>query len=426
MTSSRRQALAVLAGGALGAAAAGARRAVAADEVRLRVTWWGNPDRDRRTNALMEAYQKSHPNVRVLGEALGWGDYWAKLATQVAGGNAPDIIQMDYRYLFEYARRGVLQPLDGLVQLGDFSKPDLAAGKVDGKLYAVSLGASGWALYYNADLLEKLGIAAPAMGWSWDDYEALAQKVVAKTGGNPWGVADMGGEEAALEVWLLEQGKPLYDANGRPGFDQADIERWFTYWNGLRQKNLVPPPDITTAAMNGDLSRDEVVNGAAAVSFAGINQVIGLQTLSKAKLGMVSLPVMAGGRPGVYVKPGSFFTIARTSANAQAAAAFISWAVTDPEAGRILGVERGVPGSAAVRQSLQGKLDRPGQMMLDYMAWLGKDPAALPPPPPTGAGEIETMLKRTYPQIGFGRLEPKAAAEQFYTQARSIIARAAG
>ncbi len=35
-----------------------------------------------------------------------WSDYWTKMATQVAGKNMADVIQMDYRYIAEYARRG--------------------------------------------------------------------------------------------------------------------------------------------------------------------------------------------------------------------------------------------------------------------------------------------------------------------------------
>lgn len=422
MTSTRRGVLALTAASLLAGAAA--FRPAAAGEVRLRFTWWGNPDRDKRTFAAIDAYQAANPDVRIDGLALGWGDYWPKLATQTVGGNAPDIIQMDYRYLYEYARRGVIRPLDGLIGLPDFSPPVIAAGTVDGKLRAVSLGGSGWALYYNIDLFEQLGVPAPEFGWSWADYEATARRIAKAGGGKIAGAADMGGEEAVLEIWLLERGKSLYDKDGRLGFTEADVEEWFRYWETLRAEGVVPPPDVTSAALNGNLTNDEVVDGKAAISFAGINQVVALQALTKARLGMVSLPAMPGGAPGVYVKPSQFLTIASTSEQPEAAAAFIEWMVTDPVAVRILGVERGVPGSAAARELLQPDLDREGRMMVDYMQKLAENPAALPPPPPKGAGENEVALKRIYPQIGFGKLDPATAARQFYDQARTTLARA--
>lgn len=42
-----------------------------AQSTRLRCFWWGNPDRDRRTRALLEAYSKSN-NIQLAAESLGW------------------------------------------------------------------------------------------------------------------------------------------------------------------------------------------------------------------------------------------------------------------------------------------------------------------------------------------------------------------
>src|SRR5512139_3644522 len=77
-------------------------------DTRLRFIWWGNPDRDKRTRDVVSLYQKKNAGVTIDAETYGWNDYWTKLATQAAGGNLPDAIQMDYRYIFEYARRGQL------------------------------------------------------------------------------------------------------------------------------------------------------------------------------------------------------------------------------------------------------------------------------------------------------------------------------
>ena len=53
---------------------------------------------------------------------------------------------MDYRYIVEYANRNAIAPLDefvgGALQLDDFDKDQLDGGKVDGKLYGISLGAN--------------------------------------------------------------------------------------------------------------------------------------------------------------------------------------------------------------------------------------------------------------------------------------------
>src|SRR5436190_7574569 len=84
------------AAGAAAFAAAGIGRAEA-EEKRLRMYWWGGKERAERTFKVNELYTAANPGVKIDGETLGWGDYWARLATQAAGRNAPDIIQMDYR-----------------------------------------------------------------------------------------------------------------------------------------------------------------------------------------------------------------------------------------------------------------------------------------------------------------------------------------
>ena len=42
-------------------------------------------------NNLSDMYEELNPNVTIEREFAGWGPYWEKLATQVAGGNAPDM-----------------------------------------------------------------------------------------------------------------------------------------------------------------------------------------------------------------------------------------------------------------------------------------------------------------------------------------------
>src|SRR6185312_4614413 len=116
-------------------------RGFAADES-LRMIWWGNPDRDKRTNDVLALYTKT-TGAQVLPETYAWNDYWQKLATQAAGKNLPDLIQMDYRFIFEYARRRQLAALDDFMgkqlKLDTFDPNQLASGKVDDKLYGVSM-----------------------------------------------------------------------------------------------------------------------------------------------------------------------------------------------------------------------------------------------------------------------------------------------
>ena len=118
----------------------------------LRLIFWGGQGRADRTYGVTDLYKEAS-DTDVAGEFLAWNDYWAKLATQTAGGNAPDVIQMDYRFIVEYAQRGAIAPLDEYVgsalKLDDFDADQLEGGKVDGKLYGISLGANSVAQLVN-------------------------------------------------------------------------------------------------------------------------------------------------------------------------------------------------------------------------------------------------------------------------------------
>ena len=61
----------------------------------LALAWWGNPTRNKNTEAMIAAYTAANPNVKIEAQPGEFASYWDKLATQTAGGQAPDIIQMD-------------------------------------------------------------------------------------------------------------------------------------------------------------------------------------------------------------------------------------------------------------------------------------------------------------------------------------------
>lgn len=140
-------------------------------DVRLRLQWWGSQPRAERTFEVANMFMEANPDIAVSGETIGWADYWTRLATQVAGRNAPDVMQMDYRYITEYARRGALAPLDdfrdGVMGLEGFGDEALAGGMVDGKLYGISLGANSSAMMINRAAFEAAGLDIPAPGTTW-------------------------------------------------------------------------------------------------------------------------------------------------------------------------------------------------------------------------------------------------------------------
>jgi multiple sugar transport system substrate-binding protein len=105
------------------------------ENVSLRFNFWGAQDRADVTAKAVAAFQTKYPNIKVETSFAEFNAYFTKLATEVGGGAGPDVMQMDFRYLREYADRGVLAELNAngvKVGTGDISSSLLASGKVRG------------------------------------------------------------------------------------------------------------------------------------------------------------------------------------------------------------------------------------------------------------------------------------------------------
>jgi multiple sugar transport system substrate-binding protein len=409
-------------------AAFGAAPALAQSDTRLRMFWWGAKERADRTDKVNALYQQKNPGTTIAGETLGWTDYWPRLATQAAGRNAPDVIQMDYRYIFEYARRGALLPLDQFIpskiNVSDFSKEAIDSGKVDGKVYGLSLGLNSVATMYDKQMIESLGLKVPTWDMTWAQYGDLATEITKgakKTGYS--GIHDAGRYEPALDAWMRQHGKPLYTEDGKLGFGESDIAEWFEFWDKLRKRGGAASPEVQ-ALDNGEIDTSLMTQGKACMVFANSNQLVGFQALSKGKLGMTMYPSGGPGmKPGQYLKPSMLISIYARTPQPEAAAKLVDFYVSNPEAALLLSVERGVPASAAIRKLLEPTLDELGRTTAQYVSFIADKVGALPPPPPQGAGEIQMVLRRVNEQIGFGRLTVAAGAKQFVAEATAALAR---
>jgi multiple sugar transport system substrate-binding protein len=418
-------------GAGLGGAALGIlgdHPALAQSDVRLRMFWWGSRERAERTDKVNKLYQQNNAGLTISGESLGWNDYWPRLATQTAGRNAADVLQMDYRYIFEYARRGALLPLDEYLSktlnLGDFNKSTIDSGKVDGKIYGVSLGLNSTALIYDKDIIQSLGLKAPTSQMTWKDIGDLAVEITKAAKRDRYtGIQDGGREEPALEVWLGQRGKSLYTAEGKLGFDDKDVGEWLAFWDELRKRGGCAAAD-TQALDRGEIDANLLTLGKAAIGFAHSNQLVGFQALNKSKLGLSTFPDGGpGAKPGQYLKPSMLWSVSAQSKQKEAAVKLLNFFVADTEAGKLLGVERGVPPSDAVRKAVIPTLDELSQAMADYITLISDKVGPLPPPPPNGAGEVATLLRRVNEQVGFGRLSPAEGAKQFIAESNAILAR---
>jgi multiple sugar transport system substrate-binding protein len=387
------------------------------------MAWWGSTERHRRTREALTAFGKHHPDIKVNTEFSGWDGYWEKLATQTAGGNPPDVIQMDYSYIVEYARRGALRPLDAFVpkvlDLAGFSADVLAGGKIDNKLYGVNAGINSVALVVNTTLLKQLGLDLPDQSMTWVDFAALTKQIGKRSAAGVFGAEYAAYDGAALECWLRQRGRALFTADGALGFAAADLAEWLGYWEDLRKAKGCPPADVQ-ATDTGDVQNSLVARRKTVMDFANSNQLTAYAAVLKDELALHTYP--AGERPGQYLKPSQLMSVSAKTSHPKEAATLVDALLTDPELTSILGSERGIPPSTSVRAALKPKASAIERQTYEYIDFVSDKTGPLPPPAPLGGSEVTgKVLMFAAQQVAFGKTSIDQSVARFFEDANRAL-----
>ncbi|MCM3731145.1 ABC transporter substrate-binding protein [Fictibacillus halophilus] len=149
-------------------------------------------DHEDELKAMIAAFEKKNPKIKVDYELASFDDYFTKLQTQIAGNNAPDVFELNYENFVSYASKGALLELDPLIEKDTNFNPDsinkkaYEAFQYDGKQYGMVESFSNVVLFYNKDLFDKAGVEYPNDSWTWKEELAAAEKLTDKKNG-VWG-----------------------------------------------------------------------------------------------------------------------------------------------------------------------------------------------------------------------------------------------
>ncbi|PCI86891.1 MAG: sugar ABC transporter [Hyphomicrobiales bacterium] len=414
--------------GAVAAVSTMGTQAFAADST-IRHFWWGNPSRDKRTFGVIEVFNKKHADIEVIGETLSFPDYFAKLTTQVAGGNMPDVIQQGYGVLFEYVDNGALKPLDEFVgkslDISNIDKSALAAGTVNGKLYAVSIGANSHMALYNTRLYDEAGITFDPFGWTYDDVKTIGVEISKTAGDGVYGTDDNTANYQNFSDFVGQKGVVMFNPDtGDYQVTPELVEEYWSMWTAIREAGATPPGKASAGLIKPPMAEWGVVTGQTATSYAWSNQLVGAQGLVQDKLGTAMYPNTPAMTPGSIVQPSQFICLTRDTVDGVAATTYMSAFVNDTDMTAILGLERGIPANPDVRAALAPNLSEAEAASVAFFSGIQGKTATLPPPPPSGSNEIEQTFERIATGILLGQDSIPEAAANFIRQAGFIRRRA--
>lgn len=276
---------------------------------------------------MYEEFKKAYPHITVEIETIGYNDYFTQMQTRVAGGTAPDCYELNIENFAAYASKGVLAEITGVDTAG-INETALQAFNVNGKQYGVPGCFSNVLLFYNKALFDKAQVEYPTADWTWEDVQAAAEKIRALDA-NTYGIfapityneffkvaAQFGGS-------LLNADKTEFTVNSPENIKAASmmVER-------VTKSNVQP----SEKQMGGMGDWDLFMSG---------------------RLGMIPTGIWAFGtfaegcdfewdicvEPGQTQKATHFFSNAfvvnADSSNKEAAAEWINWLASSPEAAKL-------------------------------------------------------------------------------------------
>lgn len=395
-------------------------------EVTLRFNWWGSDTRHKITQEVIDSFQKDHPKIKIKGEYGEWSGYWDKLATTVAANDAPDIIQMDEKYLREYADRGALLDLkkaEGL-DTGKFEPDTLGAGEFDGGLYGLNAGINAFTIVANPAVFKAAGVPMPDdKTWTWDQYTQIAAQITTKLNGKGWGTGAYGTNDASLNMWARQHGQSLFTKDGKLGVTPEGVTEFYTNLLKMRDAKATPSAEFTSQDMNAPLDQGGMATGKLAMSYSWSNQLNALSKASGQQLKLLRLPSVTGksSENGAYYKGSMFWSISSRSKHPKEAAEFVNYLANSPAAGNLLLAERGVPPNTEIRATVAPNLKPADAASHAFIQEISKELGEPSPPPPVGGGQVEKIIQRYTTEVLFGRQKPDQAAKAFIDEVNGEI-----
>jgi multiple sugar transport system substrate-binding protein len=278
-------------------------------------------------------FMKLHPNIHVTIEQTPWAQYWQKLGTEFAAGNAPDVFWNHLAYYPQFVQQGQLMDLAPLIKqdnvdMSQYYSQLTQEWTYKGGVYGLPKDWDTIAIVYNKDMFQKAGLPTPtSMTWNPTDggtFLQTAQKLtVDQNGKHPtdagfdakhtsqYGyVSDNNSQENYWNFISMNGGSFLDKSFGQNfQFNQPQSVQALQYLVDLVNKYHVSPSAAETNPNTG-IASQLFEQGKIGMVSLGSWELSSLAQQTKIPWGVVQLPagskgvmsVFNGLTDGIYVK----------------------------------------------------------------------------------------------------------------------------
>ncbi len=391
----------------------------------LRVAWYGGQPVTDGMTAALDAFGSDHADITIATEAAPFDDFWDRIATQTAGGDMPDVLRMSMSYFADYASRGALLDVgelvgSGAIHVGGLDEDVAISGDIAGGTFGVGQSSIAYAVFVDPVQLESVGLTAPEIGWTWDDFTELATSYAREGGDGVYGTNDNGANIQAFEVYARQRGGDMFTEDGGLAVGADLIEEWLALWAQLREDGVAPPGDVT--AETTGFENALLVKGSCAMQWGWVQQVTFYQPLTEAPLQVLSVPsTTAGDLGGLFLKALDFWCISATTSDPERAASVVDFLLNDPRAVEAIGITLGVPPSQSSRDLLAADPESATGKAIAYVEAIAGQVGPPPPAWPVGYGDLSSAFSRANEQVAFGETDAATAAAGIVDAAQSAL-----
>ncbi len=215
---------------------------------------------------LIKEFEAANPGIKVVHKNFPYETYEQKVATSIASGIGPDIMNLYYGWVPKYVKSGTLQelPTDLFSQemIEKEFAPMVQVNKIDGKYYTIPTAVRTLSLFWNKDIFKENGLDPEAPPKTLDEMLEIAKKTTERKNGELIVEGMTFQPSGQLHAWfrpvLLKQfGQEPMDAENKKvlwNASEAGYEA-FEYFTDLAKKHKIGEnnfyTDDVTAFMSG-------------------------------------------------------------------------------------------------------------------------------------------------------------------------------
>jgi multiple sugar transport system substrate-binding protein len=292
--------------------------------------WSSSPEENALLAQVVAAFNKTHPSIKVDYSVIQ-GDYPTAMTARFAARNPPDVFYVDSSKFPEWAKQGVLQPLNSYIKKTKYNTAAFIPGllnafKAGKTIYGFPKDWSPLAMEINLSMYKAAGVKK--VPTTWAELRAVAQQMASSN-------AVPNGKPICLPADWARMLPFVFQNKGSLANVQAPaVAAAVNYYVGLIKSGLAATPDKLGAGWCGEALGKQT----AAIIFEG-NWALPYMKSTFSEVRYGAFPMVKGkigGNLGFTVS----YSMAKDAKNKQAAWTLLSWLTS--KAGQKIWISKGL------------------------------------------------------------------------------------